>query len=215
VAEAKKVPCIYVIAGTNGAGKSSLQGARLLRLGFRYFNPDEAAQRIRSANLGVSQEQANSAAWQEGKRLLEHAIADRLDFAFETTLGGRTITQLLDRAISDGIEIRIWYVGLSSPELHMGRVRRRVAAGGHDIPEDKIRERYNGSRINLIHLIPKLTELRLYDNSMEADPQTGAAPEPKLILHAAGGRIVSTCDLTLIPEWAKPIVAVALRVSLP
>jgi hypothetical protein len=56
-----------------------------------------------------------------------------------------------------------------------------------------------------------LTELRVYDNSEEADPHTGAAPKPKLILHLARGKVVSSCDLTLTPEWAKPILAEAMK----
>ncbi len=54
---------------------------------------------------------------------LERAIAERLNFAFETTLGGRTITALLDAALSAGVEVRVWYVGLSSVDLHIARAR--------------------------------------------------------------------------------------------
>ena len=64
-------------------------------------------------------------------------------------------------------------MGLASTELHIARVRSRVARGGHDIPEEKIRERYARSLLNLILVLPKLTELRVYDNSHEADPHTG------------------------------------------
>lgn len=124
-----------------------------------YFNSDVAAQEITSQNPGISQVEANSAAWQEGKRLLERAIAEKLDFAFETTLGGRTITALLEKALSEGIEVRIWYVGLATVELHIARVRSRVRKGGHPIPEERIRERYVQSRLNLIRLLPKLTNL--------------------------------------------------------
>ncbi len=181
--------------------------------GADYFNPDEAAQRILSANPILSQVAANSAAWNEGKRLLERAIDERLNFAIETTLGGHTITALLEKAISIGIEVRIWYVGVESPELHIARVRSRVSKGGHDIPEAKIRERYIQSCWNLIRLLPKLTEVFIYDNSEEADPQTGHAPNPKLILHARTGKIVATCDLRKAPNWAKPILMAALRAS--
>ena len=181
--------------------------------GAEYFNPDEAAQRFLSANPGMTQQEANSAAWRQGKRLLERAISERLDFAFETTLGGRTIAALLDRALSEKIEVRVWYVGLATPDLHIARVRSRVAAGGHDIPEATIRERFNTSRLNLVSLLPELTELRVYDNSVEGDPREGVAPQPRLLLHMKGGKIVNSCDLTLTPDWAKPIVAMALRVS--
>lgn len=209
----ERVPCIYVLAGTNGAGKSSVGGAMFLENGAEYFNPDEAALRIRSANPGMAQQEANGAAWQQGKRLLERAISERLDFAMETTLGGRTMAGLLELALSKKIKVRMSYVGLAGPELHIARVRSRVAAGGHDIPEAKIRERYDNSRINLLDLMPNLTELWLYDNSAEGDPRKGVAPQPRLLLHMVDGKIVDSCDLRATPEWAKPILAMAMRVS--
>lgn len=205
------VPWIYVLAGTNGAGKSSIGGAALIQHRAEYFNPDDATRRIQSANPGIGRDEANSAAWMEGKRLLERAIAERCSFAFETTLGGKTISRLLEEALSRGIEVRVWYAGLSSPELHIARVRSRVQKGGHDIPEARIRERYDSGRLNLIRLLPELTELKLYENSEEADPDAGAAPEPKLLLHMERGRIVSSCDLSLTPDWAKPILAAAFQ----
>ena len=106
-------------------------------------------------------------------------------------------------------------MGLSSAELHIARVRARVAKGGHDIPEARIRDRYDRSRVNLIHLMPRLTELRLYDNSDEADPDAGATPEPSLLLHMVRGRLKSRCRLERTPEWAKPIVAAAMKSQPP
>ena len=211
MADKPQIPCIYVLAGTNGAGKSSLAGATFVAKGTEYFNPDEAASLILSANPEITQPEATSAAWHQGKRLLERAIAERLSFAFETTLGGQTITALLDSALSAGAEVRVWYVGLRSAELHIARVRARAAKGGHDIPEARIHERYDRSRLNLIHLMPKLTELRVYDNSEEADLDAGVSPEPKLLLHIARGKIMSSCDLAATPAWAKPILGAALK----
>ena len=184
-----------------------------LAKGAGYFNPDEAARRIRSVNPGLSDAEANSVAWNQGKRLLQLAIAERLNFAFETTLGGNTIPALLGSALSAGLDVRIWYVGLSGVELHLARVRARAGKGGHAIPERKIRDRYDRSRLNLIRLIPRLTELLVYDNSEEADPDAGARPEPKLLLNMASGKMVHSCDLQFIPEWAKPIVAAALKTA--
>ena len=204
-----------MLAGTNGAGKSSVIGEMFLEKGVEYFNPDKAALLIRSANPDISQSEANSTAWYEGKRLLERAIEEKLDFAFETTLGGKTITSLLDKALSQGIEVRVWYVGLNSPKLHVARVRSRVEHGGHDIPEERIRERYTQGRLNLIHLLPNLTELLVYDNSDESDPKTGKAPEPKLIVHCIQGKVSESCDLTSVPEWAKSILAAAMKLGQP
>lgn len=190
-----------------------MAGAMYREAGADYFNPDEAARRIRSVDPGISLTEANGEAWQQGRRLLERAIAERLDFAFETTLGANTIPGLLQRALGSNIEVRVWYVGLESPELHIARVRARVKQGGHDIPEAKIHERYDTSRQNLINLLPRLTELRLHDNSVDADPRSGKVPAPRLLLHWERGRLVSACELRNVPEWAKPILAAAIQLA--
>lgn len=215
MAEVALAPCVYVLAGVNGAGRSSIAGAAFRSRGAEYFNPDEAARAIARFSPNLTQERANAAAWARGRRLLERAIAEKLSFAFETTLGGDTIPSLLGQALGSGIEVRAWYAGLASPELHIARVRARVAAGGHDIPEAKIRERYDRSRSNLVKLLPHLTELRVYDNSRDADPRAGLMPEPLLLVHMARGCVVSSCELKLVPEWAKPILAVALEARSP
>jgi predicted ABC-type ATPase len=204
---------IYVLAGTNGAGKSSIGGEALRAAGVDFFNPDEAARRIQAARPDLTQAEVNSAAWHHGRRLLEKAIADRLDFAFETTLGGETMSRLLENAAAAGLEVRVWYIALESPELHIDRVRRRVAKGGHDIPAADIRRRYDQSRLNLIRLLPKLTELRVYDNSKEGDPDSGREPAPRLLLHWRSGRIVAPRTIAAAPEWAKPVLAAAAKLA--
>jgi hypothetical protein len=62
----------------------------------------------------------------------------------------------------------------------------------------------------VIRLLSRLTELVVYDRGAEADPQTGAAPEPLLVLHWARGKITKSCALPLTPGWAKPILAAAM-----
>lgn len=218
---AAPAPRIFVLAGTNGAGKSSIGGATIRARGGLYFNPDEAARDIRAVNPRLSQTQANSAAWHEGKRLLQQAIASRQDYAFETTLGGSSVVKLLEEAALKGYEVRVWYVGLASPEHHLERVQARVAKGGHDIPEADIRRRFDHSRLQLIRLLPQLAELRLYDNTAQADPSAGVAPRPLLVMHWQGanllgqtrGRLVAPSDLRATPHWAKPIVAAALKLA--
>jgi len=201
---------IYVLAGVNGAGKSSILGAMMHATGAEYFDPDEATRQILEHDPGLSPEEANAAAWAEGARRLDQAIENRTDFNFETTLGGRTITARLEKAAAAGLEVRVWYVGLTTPALHVARVRARVARGGHDIPEARIRSRYDSSRTNLVRLVPRLTELWIYDNSIEGDPSDGVAPSPRLILHARRRRIAEMCAPESVPEWAKPVVQAAL-----
>lgn len=181
--------------------------------GGEYYNPDEAARTLIAANPGLEQVKANAAAWRQGKRLLERAVAEHLDFAFETTLGGGTMIRLLSEAAAAGFDVHVFYVGLASPETHLERVRQRVASGGHDIPEADIRRRWRHSRMNLIRLLPALAELRVYDNSTDGDPAAGVAPQPVLVLHVVRGDIVAPTDLSATPAWAKPIVAAALKLS--
>jgi predicted ABC-type ATPase len=204
---------IYVIAGVNGAGKSSIGGAAFRNFGGEYYNPDEAARQLIAADPGLDPTEANVAAWRQGTGLLRQAIAERLDFAFETTLGGNTIPRLLAEAAAQGIGIYVWYAGLSGPELHLQRVRSRVRHGGHNVPEDAIRRRYERSRLNLIALLPLLVALRMYDNSADADPADGATPAPVLVLHTERGKILIPDDLPRAPDWAKPIVAAALKLA--
>ncbi|CAA2109735.1 zeta toxin family protein [Variovorax paradoxus] len=201
---------IFVLAGVNGAGKSSVGGAALLYKKVDYFNPDLAARELLDAHPHLAPEAANAQAWEIGRKGLERALADGQNFAFETTLGARTIPQMLVDGARQGAQVHLWYAGLSSPELHLQRVRSRVAAGGHDIPEAKIRERYETSRANLIRLLPWLASLRLYDNSAEGDPKAGCKPQPRLLLHMEGGRVAFHISLDQVPQWAKPIMAAAL-----
>lgn len=204
---------IYVLAGTNGAGKSTVGGAQVRAQGADYFNPDEATKQLLAANPGLSLDEANSTAWAEGKRRLEEAISQKSNYAFETTLGANTIPKLLARAAAEGMAVHMWYCGLASADMHVARVRARVGHGGHDIPEAKIRERYDTSRENLVELIPRLAELYLYDNSAEGDPQAGVAPKPVLLLHLAEGQVVFMCKPDQAPAWAKPIIMAALSAS--
>jgi predicted ABC-type ATPase len=210
---ASRQPRIHVLAGVNGAGKSSIGGAAVRQHGGEYFNPDEAARALREKDPTLTQTDANGAAWRQGVRLLKRAIEEGLDCTFETTLGGNTITSLLMQAAEQGIEVHVWYVGLSSPELHIERVQARVSRGGHDIPEHDIHRRYEHSRLNLVALLPRLTTLHVYDNSVDADPAAGRTPRLMPVLHMKRGKIIGPPDLAATPNWAKPIVAAALKLS--
>jgi predicted ABC-type ATPase len=88
-----------------------------------------------------------------------------------------------------------------------------VRRGGHDIPETDIRRRYARSLENLVRLLPRLSELRVFDNSEDGDPSAGKTPRPRLLLHMKAGRIVapSRSAISSTPDWAKPILAAALR----
>lgn len=205
------VPVLYVLAGVNGSGKSSIGGAVMESRGVEYYNPDTVAGKLREVHPNMTQFMANSHAWTLGKELLEKSIARKELYAFETTLGGHTITDLLITGAQEGLQLKVWYVGLKSVEMNIARVRARVKYGGHDISEAHIRKRWYSSRRNLITLLPHLHSLRLYDNSQKADPHSGETPMPQLLLHVEARKIVGPNRLSGAPEWAKPIIAGALN----
>jgi len=206
-------PVLQVLAGVNGAGKSSIGGYLVERAGGTWFNPDSFARELAAATK-CDPETANATAWTEGVRRLDQAVAGGRNFAFETTLGGDTMTARI-LAARKSHDVRVWYCGLTSVELHIARVKARVAAGGHAIPEAKIRERFTRSRVNLLQLMPHLSHLLVFDNSIEADGD-GTIPEPLRVLEMDGGRLLyPTMEdfkaLRRTPDWAKPILEFALR----
>ena len=206
-------PFILVLAGVNGAGKSSVGGSLLQDHGLTWFNPDSYAREL-VRELGLDATDANARAWQFGKSTLESAIADGTNHAFETTLGGNTITALLAKAAQTH-DVVMLYCGLASPEMHLARVALRVAHGGHPITEEKIRERWNTSRLNVIKLLPSLARLQVFDNSTQADPGEGI-PDPVLVLHVESGRVLvpegrDAAALQAVPEWARPVVEAAMQ----
>ncbi len=208
-------PFILVLAGVNGAGKSSVGGALLQDHGLTWFNPDTHAREL-MRELGIDADEANVRAWQFGKSALEAAIANRTNYAFETTLGGDTISQLLAEA-SGTHDVVMLYCGLASPEQHVARVALRVAHGGHPIAEDKIRQRWNTSRVNLVKLLPLLSRLQVFDNSAEARPGQ-PIPDPRLVLHIEGGQVEvpkasDAAALKAVPAWARPVVEAAIQLS--
>lgn len=206
-------PFIIVLAGVNGAGKSSVLSALLLDQGLDWYNPDSYAA-VLVRELGIGLEEANGRAWQHGKSLLERAIANKTNHALETTLGGSTITRLL-RDASATHDVLMLYCGLDSPELHIARVQQRVAHRGHPIPDDKIRQRWNSSRSNLVQLLPALSRLQVFDNSHSVTPGEDV-PDPALVLELEDGQVVfpdihSLDALANVPPWARPILEAAIR----
>ena len=87
-------PLLFVLAGVNGAGKSTAGERELTQAGLVWFNPDTFTRKLMEAS-GASLEDANAMAWQQGVRQLDTALTNGTDYAFETTLGGNTIARKL------------------------------------------------------------------------------------------------------------------------
>ncbi len=199
---------ITVIAGVNGAGKSSVVGSSIRSKGGVYHNPDEKAQALLSENPDLELSAANGQAWSYGFEKLTLAVSENLDYIFETTLGGNSVPEKLHEAADAGQGLRIIFCGLDTPELHMARVQARVKRGGHDIPEAKIRDRWVRSIFNMTQLIPKCQDVKVYDNSQ---PLVNGKPNP-ILLFAMKDGVFTSQPVKDMPDWARPLATAAMEV---
>lgn len=135
------MPRLYIISGCNGAGKTTASYSLLPEmLDCREFvNSDEFAK-------GLSPFDPSKAAIQASKYMImkfRYLLKKQEDFAVETTLATRTLLKSVKLAQDAGYTVTLIYFWLNSPELAVERVRARVEAGGHNIPEETIRRRYS------------------------------------------------------------------------
>jgi predicted ABC-type ATPase len=169
-------PVIYLISGPNGAGKTTFAkeflpsahvveflNADLLAAGLSPLRPGAMA--VRSARMILAR-------WRE-------LLAMRRNFAFESTLSGRTYATMLAEAKAAGYRIRIAYLWLPHVRISLRRVRQRVLTGGHDVPERDVRRRFIPSLVNFFRRYrPLADEALLFD---------AASHPPRLIARWAAG----------------------------
>ncbi|MBI1370876.1 MAG: AAA family ATPase [Planctomycetes bacterium] len=135
------VPRALIIAGPNGAGKTTFAREFLPAEGHcpTFINADLIA-----AGLSpFAPESANITAMRLMAERIRECVAERQDFAVESTLAGRTYANLIRNWRSIGYRVELLFLQLPSVELAIERVRQRVAQGGHDVPETDIRRRFN------------------------------------------------------------------------
>jgi predicted ABC-type ATPase len=157
---------IIIIAGSNGAGKTTFA---------REFLPKEVGCPVFvNADLiaaGLAPFQPTTAAIKAGRLMIEEMesyVRERRSFAFETTLSGRRYARMTPRWQSFGYRIKLVFLYLQDVRIAIERVRVRVRQGGHDVPEDVIRRRYEAGWRNFQQIYRKLVDTWvLYDNSGE------------------------------------------------
>jgi len=157
---------LYIISGCNGAGKTTASYSVLPTLldCKQFVNADEIAK-------GLSPFCPESVAIQAGKLMLlriEELLTADETFSIETTLATRSYSELVKRAQEKGYKVTLLYFWLSSPELAVERVARRVREGGHNIPKDVIYRRYEKGLKNLFNIfIPIVDSWMIVDNGVE------------------------------------------------
>lgn len=157
------MPTLYIIAGCNGAGKTTASFTILPEiLNCREFvNADEIAK-------GLSPFQPEKVSFEAGRIMLSRIrelIHLKRDFAFETTLSTKSYLPLIDEAKAQGFQVVLFFLYLDSVELAKERVAFRVKSGGHFIPDDIIERRYLRGLRNLIQFINKVDSWVVTNNS--------------------------------------------------
>jgi predicted ABC-type ATPase len=111
---------------------------------------------------------------------IEACVRRREDFAFETTLSGRTYVPLIRSIRTSGYRVHVFYLWIPNTEMALARIRDRVEGGGHDVPATDVRRRYRRTLRNLFLLYRReLDSLHFFDNSI---------PDPRLVFHEDRGR---------------------------
>lgn len=178
-------PTLCILGGCNGAGKTTLARELLPRLGLmRFLNADEIAR-------GLSPLDPSLTAFKAGRLLIEEArglIAAKASFAIESTLSGKTYVAMIREAKAQGYRFLLHYIRIGSGDQAVGRVGLRVKLGGHDVPEDDIRRRFERSRKHFIEdYVPLADEWGLWDNQSPpavqiADSATHSLEELQIML---------------------------------
>ena len=156
-------PTIYIIAGCNGAGKTTFAKEFLPNevKCLRFYNADEIAR-------GLSPLDPRAGALRAGRLLLSEirvSFSRRETFALETTLSGKTYLRTFKDALELGYELELHFLWLSNVEQAIARVHRRVRMGGHDVPVSDIRRRFKRSLIHLVtDYLPLATRWAVWDN---------------------------------------------------
>jgi predicted ABC-type ATPase len=170
-------PKLYVIAGPNGSGKTTFAEKFLPHYVdcFEFINADLIAK-------GLSPFLPAKVAIKAGKILLEQ-ISDcsrrKVDFAFETTLSGKSYLNLFRQAKNHGYALHLFFLWLPTVQLALARIADRVRKGGHDIPECDVRRRFARGLKNLFHVYQPLFDTwSVFDNSTS---------EPELVFTAGHG----------------------------
>ena len=167
------MPHLYIIAGCNGAGKTTASNTIL---------PDilDCKEFVNADNIaaGISPFNPEGAAFEAGRIMLNRInqlLTEGKDFAFETTLSTRSYVSLINRAKLLDYNVDLVYIWLSSPEQAKERVAKRVIQGGHNIPEEVIERRYYRGIKNLLNLFIPLCDYWLISDNSEGKLETIAS----------------------------------------
>jgi predicted ABC-type ATPase len=156
-------PTFWLIAGPNGVGKTTFAMKRLEAISgsINFVNFDEIARGLSPLRPAAAEREAARIALSR----VDHFIDTGSTFAMETTLSGNLQLRLIERARRAGLEANLLYFSARTPEICIERIARRVAEGGHDVPEDIVRRRFMRSLGNLPAYLVAADLWRVYEAS--------------------------------------------------
>lgn len=186
-------PQLWLLAGGNGAGKSTFYRLFLKRRGLPFINADLIARDLDPDTPEASSYRASLIA----EKIRLDWLEARRSFCFETVFSHPGKVDFVARARALGYQVVFVYIHLDSPELNLARVSQRVAGGGHGVPEEKILSRLPRTRRHVRTVLPLVNELRLLDNSYRDNP----FHEVALVRQGKTVRIVRP-----LPAWAVAIL---------
>lgn len=171
-------PNLYIIAGPNGAGKTTASYTLLPEMlnCINFVNADEIARGLSPFSPSTVDVQAARIMIQR----IDELLGEKADFAIETTLATRSYVQLVHRAQSAGYKVHLLFFCLESPEQAIQRVAQRVKEGGHNVPTDVIRRRFQLGISNLVNLFIPICDSVLVFNNVKTPAQLIARKEEKL-----------------------------------
>jgi len=195
-AGAEGIPGLVLVAGPNGAGKSTFIRRYVQALELPYVNADHIARILRAARPELSQRNLDQLAFDEAERLRDDLLDLRLGFCTETVFSDPVGSKLdfLERARAAGFFVVLVFIGLESPGISLGRVRQRVAQGGHDVPEDRLITRFPRTLKNMRGAVPIVNEAFLFDNTLFDGPY-------RLVAVYEDGRLAQR--FPPLPRWTQ------------
>ena len=186
-------PQLWLLAGGNGAGKSTFYHTQLAPLGLPFINADEVARQL----YPEAPEEHSYAAARVAADMREQALRAGRSFCFETVFSHPSKIDFVAQAKAYGYYIVLVFIHLSDISLNQARVQQRVAAGGHHVPEDKVRARLPRVLAHIQQTLPLCNQVRMLDNSRIDDPF-----RPVLTLRE--GQLTAECSP--LPAWALTLV---------
>jgi len=184
---------LWVLAGGNGAGKSTFYNLHLAKYGIKFVNADLIAKDIDSVNSeGLSYHAATVAAL-----IREDLISQGVSFCFETVFSHESKIDFIAQAKANGYKIILVYIHLIDSSLNEARVKQRVSEGGHSVPIEKIHSRIPRIMKHIKTALSIVDEARILDNSLRDNPF-------QQIVVMKSGNYEAKVDP--LPDWARDLL---------